>query len=48
LDARVAYALGTAWLNNAHNVKILGDRDSGGFLLPMIDKIEDEWAKFQI
>jgi hypothetical protein len=46
LDARVAYALGYLWCHEPGAVTLLGDGDSGAFLLPCIDGMEDAFNAF--
>jgi hypothetical protein len=45
-DARVAYALGYLWCNEPGTVTLLGDGDSGTFLLPCVDGLEDAFKGF--
>lgn len=40
LDARVAYALGRLWLDDPVSVVLLGDANSGTFLVPSVNGIE--------
>jgi len=46
LDARVSYILGRLWLDEPHEVKLLGDGDSGAFLLPAYKGMSDKFAAF--
>lgn len=46
LDARVAYALGRLWLNDAGSVVLLGDADSGTFLVPAVRGSEEAFQMF--
>lgn len=46
LDARVAYALGRLWLDNPASVVLLGDADSGTFLVPRVSGVEEAFRSF--
>ena len=46
LDARVAYALGRLWLDDPVTVLLLGDEDSGSFLVPFAPGIEVAFRSF--
>ena len=46
LDARVAYALGRLWLDDPESVVLLGDLDTGTFLVPRVDGIVEGFEKF--
>jgi len=46
LDARVAYALGRLWLDDQHSVVLLGNADTGAFLVPAVPGIEDAFCSF--
>ena len=47
LDSRVAYALGWLWCNAENtDVRLLGDRDCGAFLLPVDQALERAFADF--
>jgi hypothetical protein len=46
LDARVAYALGRLWLDDPVSVLLLGDADSGTFLVPYVQGIEEAFRLF--
>lgn len=46
LDARVAYALGRLWLDESDSVVLLGDLDSGTFLVPRVDGIVEAFDEF--
>jgi len=46
LDARVAYALGRLWLDDPPSVLLLGNADTGAFLVPSVPGIEDAFRCF--
>jgi len=46
LDCFIAYALGTIWLEGSSKVILLGDSDTGSFLVPNVGNINEEWDKF--
>lgn len=46
LDARLAYALGSLWLKEPSSVFLLGDLDSGTFLLPRVDGLKKAFQLF--
>ena len=47
LDSRVAYALGWLWYSAGNtDVRVLGDRESGAFLLPVDQALEVAFADF--
>jgi hypothetical protein len=46
LDARVAYALGRLWLDAPDAVMLLGDADSGSFLVPRVKGLEMAFQAF--
>ena len=46
LDARVAYALGRLWLDDPASVVLLGDADTGAFLIPVVPGIERAFQSF--
>jgi predicted RNase H-like nuclease len=46
LDARVAWALGRAWLAGRPSVVLLGDLDRGTFLLPNVPDLEASFGAF--
>ena len=47
LDSRVAYALGWLWCSAGNtDVRVLGDRESGAFLLPVDQALEVAFADF--
>lgn len=43
LDARVAFLLGALWLRKRGAVALLGDNDTGAFLLPVVNGLQDAW-----
>ena len=47
LDCFVAYALGTIWLQDNSKVILLGDSDTGSFLVPNVDDIAKKWKVFR-
>ena len=47
LDCFIAYALGTIWLQDNSRVILLGDSDSGSFLVPNVDNIAEKWKVFR-
>ena len=48
LDAYIAWKLGYDWVNNNNQVDVLGNEDTGSFLLPnvMLPENEDVFSKF--
>ena len=46
LDARVTYGLGRLWLEDADAVLLLGDADSGSFLVPRVRGLEQAFKTF--
>lgn len=46
LDARIAYALGRLWLDDPASVLLLGNADTGAFLVPSVPGIEDAFRSF--
>ena len=47
LDCFIAYALGTIWLQDNSKVILLGDSDTGSFLVPNVDDIAKKWKVFR-
>ena len=48
LDAYVAWKLGVEWINNNGNVEILGDENTGSFLLPFNKEVFEKFSQFKI
>ncbi len=46
LDARIAYALGRLWLDDPLSVLLLGNADTGAFLVPNVPDIEKKFRSF--
>jgi hypothetical protein len=46
LDARVAYVLGRLWLDHSDSVVLLGDTNTGTFLIPFVPGIEQAFRSF--
>jgi hypothetical protein len=46
LDARLAYVLGRLWLDDPAAVVLLGDADTGTFLVPFVPGIEQAFRSF--
>ncbi len=46
LDARVAYVLGRLWLDDPASVVLLGDADTGSFLIPVVPGIVQTFQSF--
>lgn len=46
LDARIAFVLGTLWLNGSEDVALLGNLELGTFLLPRSTELERAFKRF--
>ena len=48
LDARIGFLLGTLWMSNNDEVALLGDLESGTFLLPKVAGLSDAFDEFEV
>ncbi len=48
LDAYIAWKLGDEWIKNNRNVEILGDNNTGSFLLPFNEEVSKNFLDFKI
>jgi hypothetical protein len=48
LDAYIAWKLGKEWVENNNTVKILGNADTGSFLLPFDNDLFEKFKKYKI
>jgi hypothetical protein len=48
LDAFIAWKLGVEWVNNSEKVEILGNNETGSFLLPKKAEVFDKFKKFEV
>lgn len=48
LDAFIAWKLGVEWVNNSEKVEILGNNETGSFLLPKKAEVFDKFKNFEV